>query len=253
MINNRNASLDLIKWIAIITMVFDHLRYIFPQHEYLFMSVGRIAFPLFAFCLAVNIQRMKESDFVPSFSSKIKGYMYRLGAFAVVSELPMRIIDPTSGTINIFPTLFLGLLLCILLRRLLAMPNTPNTLAVVACVVLPILLSHWLMYGFLGVLLPSMFYFTLQRTTVLRVVVLMLLSMFCTMQYYLPYLPAPQLLMHWKYFFVAFFAALSPLIGLLLLRTSISFKVRPITMWGYWFYPAQFMALALLKFGLIAL
>ena len=46
----RDANLDLLKWLAMLSMLLDHLRYVWPQSEWLFI-VGRLAFPLF--CLGI--------------------------------------------------------------------------------------------------------------------------------------------------------------------------------------------------------
>ena len=40
----RDANLDLLKWLAMLSMLLDHLRYVWPQSEWLFI-VGRLAFP----------------------------------------------------------------------------------------------------------------------------------------------------------------------------------------------------------------
>ena len=47
----RDRGLDLIKFLAILTMVVDHCRFIFPSFQSYLMAVGRWAFPLFAFAI----------------------------------------------------------------------------------------------------------------------------------------------------------------------------------------------------------
>ncbi|WP_262405570.1 conjugal transfer protein TraX [Pseudomonas fluorescens] len=44
-IKHRNAGQDLIKWLAMFTMVIDHLRLVWPEMGDLFI-VGRLAFLL---------------------------------------------------------------------------------------------------------------------------------------------------------------------------------------------------------------
>ena len=49
-----NNDTELIKLIAMITMLADHAgKMFFPQY-YLFRIVGRLAFPIYAYCIAVG-------------------------------------------------------------------------------------------------------------------------------------------------------------------------------------------------------
>ena len=96
----RSAGLDLVKWMAIGTMVADHMRYIWPAAQGLFI-VGRFAFPLFCLAMAVNVARAGNSSL---------RYLGWLLAFAVLSEAPYRWLDHESQTFSIIPTLTLGLL-----------------------------------------------------------------------------------------------------------------------------------------------
>ena len=58
----RSAGLDLVKWTAMLTMVADHLRFIWPEAEGLFV-LGRLAFPLFCLAIAVNVGRARAELF----------------------------------------------------------------------------------------------------------------------------------------------------------------------------------------------
>jgi hypothetical protein len=52
------APLDVVKLVAAILMVADHVNVIFFEHEAnIWWKLGRIAFPLFCFALACNLQR----------------------------------------------------------------------------------------------------------------------------------------------------------------------------------------------------
>lgn len=103
---------NILKWIAIITMVIDHVGAIlFPQYE-IFRYIGRIAFPLFAFLLVEGYVH----------TSNVKKYMLRLLAFALISEIPFDIAMYSQpfywGHQNIFWTLMLGLVVLYLVERL---------------------------------------------------------------------------------------------------------------------------------------
>lgn len=68
----------MLKIIAIISMVIDHVGDVFFPDAIWMRAVGRLAMPLFAFCVAEGYHYTK---------SKIK-YLRRLGAFALISEIP---------------------------------------------------------------------------------------------------------------------------------------------------------------------
>ena len=87
--------------IALVTMLIDHIGGTFGIPE--FRYIGRISFPIFAF-LIVNGFRHTHN---------LNKYLFRLAAFAVISEIPYNLIwsddiaYPNSQ--NVFVTLFLGL------------------------------------------------------------------------------------------------------------------------------------------------
>jgi hypothetical protein len=103
-----------LKLIAIITMLIDHIGAIMLPHDtmlYLILRcIGRLAFPIFVFLLIEGFQHTRN----------VQKYLIRLGAFALISEVPFDFAF--YGTVlefshqNIFFTLFLGLM-CIYLMR----------------------------------------------------------------------------------------------------------------------------------------
>lgn len=101
-----NLDTDFIKIIAVVSMTIDHIGgAFFPQYP-AFRWIGRIAFPLFCYCLTVGMM----------YTGDIKKYLLRLGTFAVISQ-PFWILafnsDDISGNIfnlNIFFTLIVSLL-----------------------------------------------------------------------------------------------------------------------------------------------
>nr|WP_283245283.1 TraX family protein [Pseudomonas sp. PCH44] len=133
--------MDLVKWVAIVTMVADHVRFIWPAAEGLFI-VGRFAFPLFCLAMAVNVARAGDINL---------RYLGWLLAFAVLSEAPYRWLDPDSQTFSIIPTLTLGLLVAWGVHH----QQVWVRLGGLAAVLLAALCSERLMYGLPGVLLPA--------------------------------------------------------------------------------------------------
>lgn len=100
-----NLDTNLIKLIAIVAMTIDHIGgALFPEYP-VFRWIGRIAFPLFCYCLTVGML----------YTHDIKKYLLRLGAFALISQ-PFWILafnaDDFAGNIfnlNIFFTLIVSL------------------------------------------------------------------------------------------------------------------------------------------------
>lgn len=71
-----NLDTDFLKLIAIISMAIDHIGgAFFPQYP-VFRWIGRLAFPVFAYCLTVGLL----------YTHDIKKYLIRLGIFALVSQ-----------------------------------------------------------------------------------------------------------------------------------------------------------------------
>lgn len=103
-------SRDQIKWIAMITMLADHIGYMFVSQDtmqivyYLLRALGRISFPLICFLVA--------EGFV--YTHSCRKYMLRMGIFAVLSEIPFdlafsgHILDPHMQ--NVLWTLEIGLM-----------------------------------------------------------------------------------------------------------------------------------------------
>ncbi len=101
-----NLDTNFIKLVAVISMTIDHIGGAFFPHEPMFRWIGRLAFPLFCYCLTVGMM----------YTHDIKKYALRLGAFALISQ-PFWILafnaDDIWGNIfnlNIFFTLLVSLL-----------------------------------------------------------------------------------------------------------------------------------------------
>ncbi|MFW1916233.1 TraX family protein, partial [Acinetobacter sp. ULE_I064] len=113
----RNKGLDVIKWIAIIAMVIDHLRFIdfisTLGYNNTLTIIGRFAFPMFCFVMAVNFKRIIENNN----NDAIKSYLINLSIFSFISEIPYRLLEKTPHVLNVMPTLFLGMLLMVILVK----------------------------------------------------------------------------------------------------------------------------------------
>lgn len=93
---------DVLKLLALLTMLVDHIGYLFFPHEMLFRTIGRIAFPIFAFQLAEGFRH----------TSNRSAYAGRLALFAVISAVPYAFFNPELQfdplTMNIMVLLLMG-------------------------------------------------------------------------------------------------------------------------------------------------
>lgn len=103
---STNLDTDLLKWIACAAMLCDHVGSAFFPEVPAFRWVGRLAFPLFCYCMTVGLL----------YTHDIRRYLGRLAAFALISQ-PFWILafhpEDIWGNLtnwNIFFTLFFSLL-----------------------------------------------------------------------------------------------------------------------------------------------
>lgn len=89
----------MIKIIALITMLLDHIGQVFLPNVRLLALVGRLAFPLFAWGIANGYKR----------TNNLKKYIFRLLSLAILSQVPHYILFKTFY-LNVCFTLLAGLL-----------------------------------------------------------------------------------------------------------------------------------------------
>jgi len=89
----------VLKVLACIFMLIDHIGYVLFPGVTIYRILGRIAFPIFAWQISVGYKN----------TSNVKKYIFRLGLFALISQIPYSfVINPS--TLNVFFTLTLGVL-----------------------------------------------------------------------------------------------------------------------------------------------
>jgi len=92
---------DILKLIGMISMVADHVGVQFFSENptmlyYALRLFGRLAFPIFAYLVAMGYQRTRDW----------KRYAFRLGVFAVITQIPFHFF---AGHLNVLFTFLLGL------------------------------------------------------------------------------------------------------------------------------------------------
>ncbi|MGH8383854.1 TraX family protein [Pseudomonas sp.] len=230
---SRCTGLDLVKWLAMITMVADHLRFIWPTADWLFV-IGRIAFPLFCLGIAANVARSAAGQVFTAANGRYLGWML---AFSLLSEWPYHALDVGTGTLSIMPTLTLGLLLAWGVHH-----RTQGMKWVgLAVLLVSLLATDVLMYGWLGVLLPSAFLLALRGgwgTWLVPGFVAVAANL--SNRWLRDHPAAPFTLM------TLGAALLSARLGVSVLQGRYPMHVWRVGRWGYWFYPLHLVAIKLL-------
>ena len=102
---------SVLKWIAVLTMVIDHGGAILFPDQIWMRVIGRVAFPVYAYCLAEGFR----------YTSDYRRYLGRLALFAILSEIPFDLafygVPFSFAHQNVFFTLTLGLILLWVLER----------------------------------------------------------------------------------------------------------------------------------------
>lgn len=84
--------------IAMLTMLADHIGYVFFPERMEWRIIGRLAFPLYAYALAIGYSR----------TSNVNRYMLRLALIGALAQYPFMAAFHTTG-INAIGTLLIGL------------------------------------------------------------------------------------------------------------------------------------------------
>lgn len=103
-----NGQLEALKWLALASMFTDHIgRHLlgWPQESWVF-ALGRLAFPLFAFVLGLNLARKGDRALRSGRTA------LRLGAWGAVSVLPSIWARGDPQVLNVLVTLGLGAAVC---------------------------------------------------------------------------------------------------------------------------------------------
>lgn len=138
-------NLGFIKSIAILTMVVDHLKFIYPELSAFFYIIGRFSFICFGFILSVHACRF----FNLGQYSSAKRYLKNLVIFLFLSEIPYQLLVYNELSIthelNIMFTLLLSFIGCFLFSK-------GNKAQISLFIILTLLLNNLIQYGFFGVM-----------------------------------------------------------------------------------------------------
>ena len=71
-----NLNTELLKVVAVVAMTLDHISVLVPEYEIPLRWIGRLAFPLFCYCMTVGMVYTRD----------INKYLMRLGIFALIAQ-----------------------------------------------------------------------------------------------------------------------------------------------------------------------
>ena len=152
--------LDVLKLVAMESMLIDHLNTIWFAAEYVALrAIGRLAFPLFAFVLAYNFVRHTRHP---------ARYICRLMLWGVVSQLFFQYAFD-GDLLNIFFTLGSGLCVTALFRRTPAL-GTTLAVALLGVSTFHVPIAARLDFGIEGVLLVFVYAQVIERPSWWRAV-----------------------------------------------------------------------------------
>lgn len=215
----------VLKIIAIISMVFDHVGYIIFG-KFSFMNyIGRLAFPIFAFGIAEGFKYTKD----------LKKYFLRLSIFALISQIPyMLFLNSIGGnfTFNILFTLILGLLAITIYEKM------SNKYLGLLFVILCGVIAHFghFDYGWFGIAVIFIFHIFKDKK--------ILMNLSFTFAVIINYIPNFITTSRIEYIFITLFCCLS-LIPINLYNDK---KGKDIKYTLYLFYPLHLVVLYLLNF-----
>ncbi|WP_214509906.1 TraX family protein [Pseudomonas brassicacearum] len=225
--SRRDGALDLLKWLALLAMVLDHLRYVGFSVDWLYVP-GRLAFPWFCLAMAANLSR-NDASTVPW------RYLGWLLLFSAVSEIPYRLFVPDPTTLNVMPTLVLGLLVA----RGWQTPTLEARCQAVTALLLAALFSPQLMFGFFGVLLPLAMLLVFKRPLYMA----LLPGLICVAANQWRVLYGAAWLGNGVALWGLVACLIAPWLGLMLLRQAGRFHPPAMRRWAYGLYPAHFLLL----------
>ncbi|MBR3116270.1 MAG: conjugal transfer protein TraX [Bacilli bacterium] len=151
----------LLKIIAFISMVIDHSSTLIDNN--LLICIGRIAFPIFAFQTTISYQKTKNR----------KKYLLKLLIFALISEMPYRLLFGNSS-FNILFTLLLGNICMIIYDKI-----KEKSLSIVLILLISILASGIRIdYGYYGIWMIVLFYIFRNNKLLQNISIILLMIMY---------------------------------------------------------------------------
>lgn len=219
----------MLKLIAMLTMLVDHIGLLFFPHNMIYRIIGRLSMPLFAYGIALGYKRTQLHGTTPQ-------YIFRMTLIFLSAQIPYTLAHLLIGTVpnfNICLSWVLGLcLLCVVDRPLHYLTKT-----IVISLVVVVSLSNFWDYSFLaiGLVLTYSMGLRIPKGVFLAPAAAAGLTILYAMIYHNP-------LQLWSLVSLPLIAVVQQGRG-----GRIDSKVRVPKIIGYAFYPAHLAVLCLIK------
>lgn len=151
-------TIFIYKWIAVITMLFDHMGDSFFGNNMVMRCIGRFAFPCYAFMLAEGFRHLRTSD------KRISSHAAKLVVLAFVSEFCYDLLECGFNINNYMASQNNIITLLLAFVGLIATEKWKGQPFTIACVYLLTAFLNYACgsnYRFVGVLLVYAFYWYL--------------------------------------------------------------------------------------------
>ena len=142
----NKSEKEMIKWIAFITMVIDHVGLIFFPNLMFLRYIGRVSMPLYAYCLARGFKSSNEKG-------TLGKYFLKIIIFTVLSEIPYHLV--IDDGFNIGVTWVLALVFMICARHMRQEGFFVGLFSLLGCFLACNIINP--MYGWYGMVLPYYF------------------------------------------------------------------------------------------------
>ncbi len=225
LIQNKYLNNLQLKLIAACAMFIDHTMYTFFPYDYELRTIGRLAFPIFAFLVAYGYQK----------TGNLPRYMSRMILFAAIAQIPYEMMVGHAGiNPNVIFTLFFGLAAIFAIEK-------GNLFIRLAGPIVLILVAEFMSFDHsaYGVLMVIALYYSKQSKILTSVWIFVLTILFSLQYIYLGGFSNPG------WYIVLFYLFTIPLINLYNGKKGLS---NFFTKWFFYiFYPAHITLLVILK------
>ncbi len=157
-----------LKIFALITMVIDHIGFVFFPNSTILRTIGRLSMPLFAFQIALGFKHTKSRE----------KYILRMLLLAIISQIPFALMystNATSAPLNIGFTFLLSLLFLYSLNEIKPIYGKIIGSIVILASAYFLKYDYWL-YGFS---LPIIYYYFMEKPSVLIPLLFLATTMHC--------------------------------------------------------------------------
>ncbi len=145
----------MLEWIAIITMLIDHIGYEFFPTDLTWRMIGRIAFPIYTYLLVRGL----------TLTSSRSTYFKRLLVIGVLAQLPFTFLFETYS-LNVLFTLLYGATAIVIYEKIGKIRGI-FILVIFGLIMVPI--SDFTDYGIYGYLLFLLYYFLKEKPVALLI------------------------------------------------------------------------------------